>query len=158
MSTYTQVFHTGKQWIEITYSPILNDNGEPTGHYEELSRRQIIIFGLFDDEQTLNNAIENISLYRNVMRNDLYLLSGFQDETIIYRAYRADADSLSNQVIQYLKDRHLVAIEHIPFDPMDADSNTITFKCYIREQEGEKDCPIHTIILSCLDEKVISVA
>lgn len=159
MSTCTQVFHTGKKWIEVAYSPILNEEGNPTGHYEELSRRQIIVFGIFDDKDTLLRALENINVFRNSMRNRLYQLSGFKDETIIYQAYSANeaANSLSNEVIQYLKDKNLVILEHIPYNPADEKSSTIIFKGYIREQEGEEDCPIYTIKLSCLDKEVTQV-
>jgi hypothetical protein len=159
MATYTQVFHTGTKWIEVTYEPILDDKGNLTGHNREISRRQITVFGIFDDKKVLDEAIANIDAFRTVMRQDIYRLDGFKDEMILYKSYSYGADSLANNVIQYLKDRNLVVVS---YDKYDVDkgqdvTETIVFKCYERELEGEADCKIYTITLSCWDRYLVGV-
>lgn len=161
MATYTQVFHTGTKWIEVTYEPILDNEGNLTGHNKEISRRQITVFGIFDDKKVLDEAIENINTFRNVMRQELYKLDGFKDEEVLYKAYSSyGTETLSNSVIQYLKDRNLVVISYKGYDIEKGQdvTETIVFKCYERELEGEENCKIYTITLSCLDRYLINIS
>lgn len=156
MSTeYTQVFHTGEQWIEITYTPILNDEGLPTGHYKELSRRQIIIFGLFDNEVTLQNAMDNIAIFRNATRNNLYTLTGFDKDPIVIQAYHSNAQNLATMVIDYLKNHHLVVTSFQKF--VEHEHEEIEFECYVRELEGKPEKQIYRIVLKPFDKYVIKV-
>lgn len=153
---YTQVFYTGEQWVEITYKPILNDNGSLSGHYEELSRRQIIDFGLFDDEVTLNDAIANILIFRGSTRNDFYTLSGFKDIRLIFQAYNVGASDLAATVINFLREQHLVITEFTKF--VAHEHETIEFKCYVRELEGKPEQKIYTLKLESFDDSIIKVA
>lgn len=156
MSTeYTQVFHTGEQWIEITYTPILNDEGLPTGHYKELSRKQIIVFGLFDNEVALQGAIDNITIFRNVTRNNLYALTGFNEDPIIIQAYSPNAQNLATVVIDYLKNNHLVVTSFQKF--IENKHEKIEFECYVRELEGKPEKQIYKIVLKPFDNYVIRV-
>ena len=153
---YTQVFYTGEQWVEITYKPILNDDGSLSGHYEELSRRQIIDFGIFDDETTLNNAIANIIIFRTAMRNSFYTLSGFKDIRLIFQAYNINAQDLGVTVINFLREQHLVVTKFTEF--VQYKHETIEFECYVRELEGKPEKKTYILKLEPFDDSIIRVA
>ena len=159
MATYTQVFHTGTKWIEVTYEPILDSEGNLTGHNKEIARHQITVFGIFDDKKVLDEAIANIDAFRTVMRQDIYKLDGFKDEVVLYKSYSYGVGSLADTVIQYLKDRDLVVVSYEKYDVEKGQdvTETIAFKCYERALEGEANCKIYTITLSCWDRYLVGV-
>lgn len=85
----TGTFYNGKEWIAITSEEILDNNGNPTGHYKEIGREYINESGVFDDIDIMDAASQMIADFKASERSGNYLLYSPYHQ-YLFRVYYAN--------------------------------------------------------------------
>lgn len=123
----TQEFYNGSEWIRVTAEVLYNTNGEPTGHYKELSREFVNKTGIFDNKTEQETFIDLIKDYRRTWMNSYYLLL-YENKGQLFQSYTSNREyeSLGHAVLSYLMSAEMQA-------------NEILFLSYERINEGQED-------------------
>lgn len=66
--------HDGQEWWDLIVEDILDSNGNPTGHYNEINKLPISISGIFDDPITYNEFINQINNWRYETNSPFYVI------------------------------------------------------------------------------------
>ena len=128
--TITQEFYNGKEWIVVTSEILYDKQGNPTGHYKEISRDYVNKSGIFDDLIIQEEKIELINQYRNTRYNDYYVLKG-ADYLQFYRAYSyGGSQSIGHAVVDFIQKNQILVKS---CEQVKEDANTyIEFICETR--------------------------
>ncbi len=78
--------HDGREWWEIVVEDILNEQGQPTGNYIEISKTPISISGILDNPSVYNEFIETINNWRYKTNSTFYTIS-VNGEAIVLTSY-----------------------------------------------------------------------
>lgn len=134
MATITQEIYNGKDWIRITAEEVLNNQGEPTGHYQEISREYVSKFGIFDDVEQLKIAIETFNKLKSQYRHNFYLLHG-EEYYYIFRAYSSSSHkSFGDAVVAVLEKIGLPQ----DFYDIQLDDGTTGIEIVMRQRDPER--------------------
>lgn len=120
MATKKTVVHDGVKYWELTLEPILK-NGIETGHFKEISRKQVIANGIFDDEVVFDEIINFINELHEKCQSDYYMLEGEthyedfeRDRVYLFSSFGLDPDynSLGEAIVMFMLDQGWIVNEY----------------------------------------------
>lgn len=120
--------YTGKEFVDITAEPELDENGIKTGHYKELKKEFVNIDGIFDDVQILNQTIEIVNNYQHTYNSYYYILTG-DNNIVLFSSYALEHEypSLGKAVVQYIMNQNEWLTESV-----EDKGEYLIFKIFIR--------------------------
>lgn len=120
--------YNGREYVQITAEPEVDENGIFTGHYKEIKKEFISIDGILDDTQVLEGAIETINTFQKNNKSNYYLLTGYGNPALFSSyALVPDYNTLGDAVISYIVEKDEWLVESIENAEIQ-----IIFKIFIR--------------------------
>ena len=100
MARKTFTLYDGHEWMQV----IADEKTPKSGHYEEISRTFLNIFGIFDDYDVMTDAIAQINEYASEMGSSYYWAKGW-GEPYIFSSYALTPQhsSLGGALIETLR-------------------------------------------------------
>lgn len=128
--------HDGQEWWDLVVEDILDEKGEPTGHYHEINKFPVSISGIFDDPAVYNEFIDNLNRWRYETNSPFYVVD-IPDKNIqeIFTSYSLEPDypNLALAVLNIIKTIGLPSAYELLEDDNTPSKNKWDFLLWDRE-------------------------